>query len=90
MFIFILDYLVPLDAVDKYLQAHRDFLDSHYRNGKLLASGPRPKRVGGVILSTAKTIQEAQDIMKSDPFYVHKIAQYTLVEFDATKTLFKF
>jgi len=90
MFVFILDYLVPLTQVDTYLEAHRQFLDTHYRSGKLVASGPRPERVGGVILSTATSIQEAQDIMKSDPFYVHNVAKYTIFEFDATKTLFKF
>mgnify|MGYP003592738746 FL=1 len=90
MFVFILDYLVPLNQVDSYLEAHRQFLDVHYRNGKLLASGPRPDRVGGVILSMATSMKEAQEIMKSDPFYVHNVAKYTIFEFDATKTLFKF
>ena len=90
MFVFILDYLVPLQQVDTYLEAHRQFLDTHYRDGKLLASGARPERVGGVIISTATSIKEARKIMESDPFYVHKVAKYTIFEFDATKTLFKF
>ncbi len=90
MFVFILDYLVPLNQVDSYLEAHRQFLDVHYQNGKLLASRPRPERVGGVILSTVTSMKEAQEIVKSDPFYVNNIAKYTVFEFDATKTLFRF
>ena len=90
MFIFILDYLVPLQQVDTYLEAHRQFLDTHYRHGKLVASGPRPERLGGVILSNATSMKEAQEIMKADPFYVHKVAKYTIFEFDATKTCFNF
>lgn len=40
MFIVQLTYLVPINEVNKYLQAHREFLDYHYKQGLLVVSGP--------------------------------------------------
>ncbi|MDE6094920.1 MAG: YciI family protein, partial [Muribaculaceae bacterium] len=40
MFIAILTYKKPLEEVDRFLQAHRDFLAEHYAAGDFIASGP--------------------------------------------------
>ena len=50
MFIAILTYKKPLEEVDRFLQAHRDFLAEHYAAGDFIASGPQTPRVGGVIM----------------------------------------
>ena len=49
MFIAILTYKKPLSEVDKYLQAHRDYLAGHYAAGDFIASGPQNPRIGGVM-----------------------------------------
>lgn len=49
MFIAILTYIKPLEEVDRFLQAHRDYLAEHYAAGDFIASGPQNPRVGGVI-----------------------------------------
>jgi len=49
MFIAILTYKKPLSEVDKYLQAHRDYLAEHYAAGDFIASGPQNPRIGGVM-----------------------------------------
>ena len=85
MFIAILTYKKPLADVDKYLAAHRDFLDAHYAAGDLIASGPRKARVGGVIMLTSQSLEDAEDILCQDPFRVNDIADYQLVEFTPTK-----
>lgn len=85
MFIFKLTYKRPLAEVEKYLQEHRDFLDRYYKTGKMVASGPREPRVGGVILCNAKDIDEATKIYQSDPFFIHDIAVYELTQFHVTK-----
>lgn len=53
MLIAILTYKKPLSEVDKYLQAHRDYLAEHYAAGDFIASGPQNPRIGGVIMIKA-------------------------------------
>lgn len=53
MFIVVLTYIKPLDEVDKYLAAHREYLSRHYAAGDFIASGPQTPRVGGVIMMKA-------------------------------------
>ena len=85
MFIFRLTYRKPLAEVEKYLQAHRDYLENFYKNGKFIASGPQEPRVGGIILCNTNDIEEAIKIYQSDPFYSNDIADYELIHFHATK-----
>lgn len=85
MFIFKLTYKKPLAVVEKYLQAHRDYLDYFYMNGKFIASGPQEPRIGGVILCNTNDLEEATKIYQSDPFFTNNIADYELTHFHATK-----
>ena len=86
MFIAILKYKKPLEEVDRFLQAHRDFLARHYAAGNLIASGPRTPRIGGVIMIKAAGSEAVDAIIAEDPFKINGIADYQIVEF--TPTLF--
>ncbi|MDE6574475.1 MAG: YciI family protein [Muribaculaceae bacterium] len=86
MFIAVLTYTKPLECVDKYLAEHRAFLAEEYAKGTLLMSGPRKNRVGGVIMIKTGILEEAEEILSRDPFRIHFIADYNIVEF--TPTLF--
>lgn len=85
MFIAILTYKQPLEVVDSFLQAHRDFLDEHYAAGDVITSGPRAQRVGGVIMLRAANREAAELILAQDPFNINGIADYQIVEFTPTK-----
>ncbi len=81
MFIAILTYKKPLSEVDKYLQAHRDYLAEHYTAGDFIASGPQNPRVGGVIMIKASGRDAVNAIISQDPFNINGIADYQIVEF---------
>lgn len=81
MFLFILTYQRPAEEVDAYLEAHKAYLDTYYRNGNFLVSGRRVPRTGGVILCKAGSREEADEMMRHDPFYIHGIATYEVIEF---------
>ena len=85
MFIIILSYQKPLTEVEKYLDEHVKFLDKNYRENNFIASGRQEPRVGGVILCKAPNKEDVQKIVATDPFYVHEIAQYNVIEFHPTK-----
>lgn len=84
MFIAILKYKKPLEMVDRFLQAHRDYLAEHYAAGNFISSGPQTPRVGGVIMIKAENRTAVDAIIAKDPFNINGIADYQIVEFTPT------
>lgn len=84
MFIAILTYKKPLEEVDRFLQAHRDYLAEHYAKGDFIASGPQNPRVGGVIMMVTDNRAAVDTIISQDPFNINGIADYHIVEFTPT------
>ena len=87
MFIAILTYKKPLEEVDHFLQAHRDYLAEHYAAGDFIASGPQTPRVGGVMMIKADNRAAVNSIIAQDPFNINEIADYQIVEFTPTMFL---
>ena len=85
MYIIKLTYNATLSEVDKYLQAHREFLDYHYKQGKFLASGPMVPREGGIIIAISDDKEELETILQQDPFYLAEIASHEIIEFHPVK-----
>lgn len=84
MFIAILSYKKPLEDVDRFLQAHREYLAKHYAAGDFIASGPQTPRTGGVIIIKAENRAAVDSIIAQDPFNINGIADYQIVEFTPT------
>lgn len=84
MFIAILTYKKPLEEVDRFLAAHREYLAEHYAAGYFIASGPQTPRVGGVIMIKADDRTVVDAIIAKDPFNINGIADYQIVEFTPT------
>ena len=84
MTIAVLTYKKELSEVEKSLQEHRIYLDKYYSSGKFIASGAQTPRIGGIILMNI-TKEEAQLLIKEDPFFRNDIAEYELIEFSPTK-----
>jgi uncharacterized protein YciI len=80
LFILILEYLAPLDAVDRALDAHRDWVAQGYRDGLFLLSGPKTPRTGGAILAHGSDRAELESRIAQDPFVVAGLARYTVHE----------
>ena len=85
MFIVNLTYIKPLDEVEEFLEKHIDFLNQYYTKGHFIASGRKNPRTGGIILMRAKNKEAVQEIITHDPFYQNEIAQYEIIEFEASK-----
>ena len=85
MFFAMLTYKKPLETVDKYLEEHNLYLDKNYKSKNFIFSGRRNPRVGGVILINQTSKDQVLNIIKEDPFYIHDIADYELIEFTPTK-----
>jgi uncharacterized protein YciI len=86
MFLMLLKYIKPLDEVERLMPEHKAFLDRFYREGKLVCSGPREPRTGGVIMADVDSEVEAMKIVVEDPFFAEKVAHYELIRFNVTRS----
>ncbi len=85
MVVLLLKYIKPLEEVERLMPAHKEFLDRFYREGKIVVSGPREPRTGGVILADVDSELEAMKIVVEDPFFTEKVADYEVVRFTPTR-----
>lgn len=85
MFLIILKYIKPLNSVDEQVPAHMEFLKKCYDRSEFICSGRRVPRVGGIILANVETEQKVWELIEQDPFYVHEIAEFEVIEFLPTK-----
>ncbi len=90
MFIVSITYISEMSQIDKYLDAHIEYLDRNYERGVFIASGRKVPRSGGIILAKARTRSELEEILNDDPFKIHNLADYELTEFVPTKAATEF
>lgn len=81
MFIINLNYIVPLEQLDAHMADHVKFLRTYYKKNVFVASGRKIPRTGGIILALAKSKTEVELIISEDPFYIHKLADFSITEF---------
>jgi uncharacterized protein YciI len=81
MFIINLNYIVALEKLDAHMTEHVKYLHKYYKQNVFVASGRKVPRTGGIILALAKSREEVDQIISEDPFYIHKLAEFTVIEF---------
>jgi len=85
MFLVTLKYIKPIEVVDQHVADHRNFLDQFYKKDCFIVSGPMNPRVGGVILSQLTDRDQLMAIIHQDPYYIHDVAEYEVIEFTPVK-----
>jgi uncharacterized protein YciI len=85
MFIIELTYKVPLEEIDRHMKEHMKFLNKYYESGNFIVSGRKIPREGGIIIATATNKKEVEKVIKEDPFYQHDLADYRIIEFNASQ-----
>lgn len=85
MYILLLTYTAPLDAVDAELEAHKAWVGEHFATGAFVLAGRRVPRSGGFILATGIGREELDRIIAADPFVTAGVAVYDVYEVAPTK-----
>jgi len=85
MFVIELVYKADLSAIDAHMAAHVKFLKKYYASGNFLVSGRKIPRDGGIILAVGNSRPEIEAIVHEDPFYVHCLADFRIIEFRASQ-----
>ncbi len=85
MFVVKITFKKPLEVIEQYIEAHREFLNTGYQTNSFIASGPQNPRVGGIILSQLKNREALESILKNDPYQLNQLADYEFIEFNPVK-----
>lgn len=85
MFIIDINYVVPLEEVDNYMDPHVKYLEKYYDKGVFVVWGRKEPRTGGIILALAAAKEEVEKIITEDPFHIHGLAEITVTEFLVSK-----
>ena len=85
MFVIELTYRATLADIDANMAAHVAFLNKHYDAGNFLMSGRKIPRTGGVIIAVADSEEQAEAIIRDDPFVAQGLADYRIIHFRASQ-----
>ena len=85
MFIIELIYKAALAEIDAHMDAHVAFLKKYYSAGNFLVSGRKIPRDGGIILAVGKNREQIEAIVREDPFHLHGLAEFRVIEFRASQ-----
>ncbi len=87
LFIIKITYTAPIEQIDAHLIDHRAYLDQCYAEGHYLTSGPQVPRTGGIIIAQGVSRAEIDALMAQDPFSIHGLIEYDVIEFEAVKSI---
>ncbi|RRO15557.1 hypothetical protein EIL87_16125 [Saccharopolyspora rhizosphaerae] len=87
MFVVLLNYTAPESDIDANLVDHYEWVSQHYDAGDFIAAGHRHPRNGAVIIARAMSRGRLDAILATDPFALHKLARYEVIEFHALRTI---
>ena len=85
MFALITRYTRPLEEVEAHLEGHVAWIDRHYDAGRILATARQVPRAGGMILVTAANRDEAEAMVRDDPFVTEAVAEYEILELEVRR-----
>ena len=86
MFIINLNYIAPLEKIDARMKEHMVFLNACYREGLFIVSGRKVPRTGGIILAKGSSKEALEALMGNDPFVAHGLAEFDVIEFQASQS----
>lgn len=81
MFLVMITYTKPIEEINNHLVEHRAFLSKGYENNQFIVAGPQNPRTGGVLISQMTDREELSKLLKNDPFLIHDVANYEIIEF---------
>lgn len=87
MFVVLLHYTAPESEIDMRLVDHYEWISRHYDAGDFIAAGQQHPREGAVIIARAMPRLRLDAILATDPFVLHRLARYEVIEFRALRTI---
>ncbi len=82
MFIINLNFIKPIEEVNRFTDMHREYVSKQYENGVFILGGPKDPRNGGIVIANSKSKKELTKILEKDPLIIRKVAEYSLTKFN--------
>jgi uncharacterized protein YciI len=84
-----IDYTPDKTKIAEIRPSHRDYQEGLRQQGKLVIAGPFTDDSGGLIVYNAATKEDAEAIIRNDPFFKHGIfVSWTIREWRIIKANF--
>ena len=80
-------WAVPMSEGGAYLDQHLQFQYENHQAGNILFSGPTPDLSVGIFVIRAASRKEAEAIADADPFHVHGIRTYEMLDWEVHQVL---
>lgn len=80
MFLVLIEYKVPFEEVEPHVASHIDFVKSYVEKHKFVLTAKKVPRTGGVVLANFESKEELILVLKEDPFWVHDLANFDIIE----------
>ena len=80
MFFILIEYKVPFEQVEPYLEKHILFVRTYVDSGVFLLTGKKIPRTGGVILAKVESREKLMILLKEDPFMEFELAEFDITE----------
>ena len=78
---------VPREQIAPHLQEHLDWQRRMHESGRVLFSGPSGDRTMGIILVRASSLEDAHDLLDTEPFHARGLRTYEVIEWDVHQGL---
>lgn len=84
LFVVIMKYLVEFELDDPRVEAHRQFLREQAVAGRVVVSGPRVPRVGGLTVFNVQSEDELRALLEQDAMRKAEMIEDEIIEFTAS------
>lgn len=81
-FIVITNQMKSTEEVTKFRKEHYDYMSKLKEEGKLEMGCRFSEGNGGFYILTVSSLREGEEIAKNDPYYLNKIREYVIREFE--------
>ena len=85
MYIILIRYVKPIEAVDQQKAAHSKYLDKFYAEGRMIVSGRRIDLTGGVLIANMAARAEVEQMIEGEPYKTSGVAEYEVIDFHPSK-----
>ena len=85
MYLITITYTQPLEAVERVLPAHRQYLRDAPLSSQIVMTGRRRPATGGLVMLRADKREEVEAFVRQDPYCTENVAAFDIVEFDVAQ-----
>lgn len=85
MYLIAITYTQPLEAVERVLPAHRQYLRDAPLAARIVMTGRRSPPTGGLVMLRADSREEVDAFVRQDPYFTENVAAFEIVAFDVAQ-----